>query len=501
MPTSEISELRKKGLLNEAFMMAKAELEAAPGNIWAKRNIAWVYYEFAKRLTEKEDFEGFIRCLKQIMALALPPDEVMIFDQLAWKIGKIVYKGINEKNSHIKYLLQIFHITRTYSFSKPSPSYSYLFKAFNKAFKNHGSYLEFADWWGLMNFEEKDYKNEDLPNGKKVMALAEQAYINYAKHLLPQTDPFGTTTFDPARAEAFLTSLTGLIASHPDYQYPSYYKAKLLLALGDTEHGSSELLPFLKKKMNDFWAWQLLAEAFPEDKELVFACYCRALLCKGPEEMLVKLRLKTASLLLEKKMFNHARAEIDKTVEVRTKQGWGVPTEAKVWMASEWYLSAQPKTSNFALYKSHAPKAEALLYKDIPEETVFVEFVNTSKKMLNYLAQGDQSGFFKYERFLDNVTIGDTLKIRIQNHGGESPARVYSAVPFVDEEFRRQFIKPFDGTVKIMSGKPFGFIDDIFISPDIVSRLGLVDGMPLKGNAIKTYERKKGQWGWKYLQS
>jgi hypothetical protein len=500
MPANEIKTLRKRGLFQEAYAMAKAELEAEPDNIWAKRNISWVYYDFAKKLADKSDLTGFIKCLENISALQLPSAEVMLFDQLAWQIGKIIYRSIDEQNSHIQELIRIFRITQAYSFTKPSKQYSFLFKAFHKAFKNHAFYLDLPEWWGLENFEPEDYEKEELPDGKKSIALAEQAYITYAKHLLPQGEQLAETDFDRERAEAFITRLTALIKNHPEYQYPPYFKTKLLLALGDKEHIMVELLPFARKKSSDFWVWELLSEAFPENKDAVFACYCRALLCKSPEEMLVKLRQNMAALLIQRKMFEEAKFEIDKLVEARNKKGWKVPKPVQDWMASEWYKFAQPLMSNVGLYKCHESQADALLYADIPEEAVIVEFVNTNKKMLSYLAAGDRLGFFKYERFLDKVNIGEILNVRFQDYGGEAPSRVYTVIKADDKEIRRQFIKPFDGVVKIQNGQPFGFVEDIFMPPSVVSDLKLVNGMHVKGNAVKTYDKKKERWGWKYME-
>ncbi len=501
MSASEIKALRKDGRMKEAFAMANAELQAEPDNIWSKRNISWVYYEYAKQFAEKGDLTGFLKCLESVKALELPPEDVMLFDTMAWQIGKIVYRSIDEQNSHMNELLQIFHITQNFSFTKPSPAYSFLFKAFHKAFKNHGSYLQVADWWGLDNLGPEDYRLELMPDGDRIMALAERAYINYAKHLLPQTDHFGQLTFNKVCVEAFLPRLTALIESHPEYLYPPYFNAKLLLALGDKEHMHAKLLPFARKKSGDFWVWDILAEAFSEDKESVFACYCRALLCRSSEEMLVSLREKMAALLIERKMFDEARGEIDKLVDARNKKGWKVPKSIQDWMASEWYKVAQPLMSNEGLYKRHEFQADALLYADIPEEAVIVEFVNTNKKMLSYLAAGDRLGFFKYERFLDKVKIGDILNVRFQDYGGEAPSRVFTVIKADDNEIRRQFIKPIDDIVKIRADQPFGFVDDVFIPPDVVSDLKLVNGMHVKGNAIKTYDKKKARWGWKYLKA
>jgi hypothetical protein len=77
-----------------------------------------------------------------------------------------------------------------------------------------------------------------------------------------------------------------------------------LLALGDKDNMLDSLLPFAKKKRNDFWVWQILSEAFSNDPKKVFACYCKALSCKSPEEMLVGIRQKMAKELISKKLLN-----------------------------------------------------------------------------------------------------------------------------------------------------------------------------------------------------
>ena len=122
------------------------------------------------------------------------------------------------------------------------------------------------------------------------MALAEQVYIAYAKHLLPQRDMQGNVYFNREKAEEFLPLLEALGEKYPNYQYPPYFQAKLLLALGDHEDVLSALIPFARKKQNDFWVWEVLAEAVEQDPEKVFSCHCRALICISPEEMLVGVR-------------------------------------------------------------------------------------------------------------------------------------------------------------------------------------------------------------------
>ena len=499
MPSKEIKELRQSGKLEEALTMAKAELEVQPDNIWAKRNISWVYYDYLKQNTSPENLDTFISYLSEIKNLGLPSDEKMLFDNLCWQIGSIVFKTLGTDTIQNAKLMQLFEISMTFEYSRPSEGYSFLFKAFHKALKVNYKYLQFADWWNFDNFREEDYKKETLPNGREMMAIVEQAYIAYAKHLLPIQNPDGEIVFDKEKAMTFLEKLSVLEESHPDYQYPAYFKAKLLLALGDKDHMLESLLPFAKKKRNDFWVWEILAEAFSNEPEKVFACYCKALSCKSPEEMLVGLRLKMARILIFKNRYNEAKTEIDLLVKSRIENGFRIPGEIINWQSQEWYKSASLQRSNIEFYKKFIPEAESILFYDIPEETIIVEFVNSDRKILNFISSESKFGFIKYDRFFRDVKIGDTLKVRFQGGSNHGLHQVYTAIKNIDDTFKKIYFKEVEGQVRIQSGKPFGFLEDIFIHPSLVTNLKLIDGMTIKANAIKTFNKEKNQWGWKLI--
>ena len=187
MPAKEIKELRQSGKLEEALTMAKTELDAQPENIWGKRNISWVFYDYLKQSVLQQDVDNFITWLREIQNLSLPEEEKILFDNLAWQIGSMVFKLVSsDDNSRFDKLFKLLEITQTFPFTKPSEGYSFLFKSFHKALKETDRYLQFADWWGFDNFRTEDFQKEKLDNGREVMAIVEQAYIAYAKHLLPK---------------------------------------------------------------------------------------------------------------------------------------------------------------------------------------------------------------------------------------------------------------------------------------------------------------------------
>jgi hypothetical protein len=143
--------------------------------------------------------------------------------------------------------------------------------------------------------------------------------------------------------------------------------------------------------------------------------------------------------------------------------------------------------------------AEDLLFSDIPEETVFVEFVNADKKMLNFIVSEKKFGFLKYDRFLSDVKVGDILRVRFQGGSNEGMHQLYTAIKVKDDHFRKLFTKEISGIVKMSDGKPFGFIEDIFIHPSIIKKYNLANGIPHQGIAIKSFNQEKKKWGWKLI--
>jgi len=495
MPSKEIKELRQAGKLSEAYAMATSELEAAPDNIWGKRNLSWVLYSQMDSLTG--EFTLFIEKLNELKALELPATEEMLFDNLSIVIAKAVRHITSQCTIDFTQIRLLFENIKDLPLKKPSKWYSSLFQAFHKAFKETDRYLEFADWWDFSNFRPEDYQKEKMPNGKEVMAIAEQGYIAYAKHLLPKQTQHGEIIFDKEKAEAFLPRLTEIADNYSHFQYPAYFQAKLLLALGDREDMLSAVLPFAKKKKNDFWVWEILSEAFPDDEEKVFGLYCKALSCHSPEEMLVNLRQKMAALFIKRQLYNEAKTEIELLVASRNAKGFRIPFEVIQWQSQEWYAQAIAAKNNMSYYSKYFDFAEGFLFGDVPEETVIVEFVNADRKILNFIASETKHGFFKYERFLKNVMIGDVLKVRFQSGTNEGLHLVHTVSKINDENFRKQFFKEVEGTVRISEGKSFGFLNDVFIHPSLVTKHNLINGTPLKGQAIKTYNQEKKQWGWK----
>lgn len=503
MPAKEIKELRQSGKLEEALAMAQEELNANPENIWGKRNISWVYYEFLKKYVQENNFEGFIENLNNIKNLSLPEEEVMIFDTSAFQIGSMLFKIQSVEPIDYSKVNQIFDMIKEFHFTRPAESYSFLMNAFQKGAQHWSRFIEFADWWGLENFREEDYQQEEY-NNRQMPALADKVYGSYSKKLIEgeAMDAFGTIReADKEKIQQFLPLLDTIIEKHPEYRYLPYYKAQMLMSFGNKEDVLNAFLPFAKQKQNDFWVWGLMAEIFSDDKEVEFACYCKALSLRTPNEFLIKTRLVFAKLLVERQLFAEAKTEIKNIIGVRESKGWKIPNEVLDWTKKSWYIETKELANNRELYSKHRKKAEELLYRDVPELVIVVEFVNNHRNILNFVKfVKDESlhGFFNYEGLVNNPKIGDLLKVRLEPIGNEGFHRALTIERTDSYDIGDvPALKEISGAIDIPVGKNFGFLEDVFVPPNIVQENNLSNKDQVIIKAVLSFNKSKGNWGWK----
>lgn len=500
MPFKEVRELRKSGKLDEALAMANQDLEKDSDNIWNRRSLAWVYHDYLKEYASPGNYENFIDFLKKLEELDLPDDETMIFDTCVYQIGKMVFGFANDEHFDSNKIDLLFEHIKSFHLTRPSESYSFLFKAFHKCHNNWHNYIQFADWWDFGNFSSGDFLEEEF-NGKKVMSLVEQAYIAYSKKLLegefkPDGGITGHKTINKIKIREFLPKLEIIIDKHTEYQYPQYFKAKLLLSVGDESEVLTDFLPFARKKRNDFWVWELLSDTFPAGDARKISCLCKALSLNTPDEFLINTRQKLAELLIGQGKFQEARTEIEKIVSARNSRNWRIPLQITEWVGQKWYTDSKSNKENTEFYRQHINNAEEILYSDAPEEIVVVEFVNTDKSIINFVKDNLRHGFFGYSNKSFKPQTGDLISVRFQGGLKNGFNKAFS-VKKVPDDTPCDAAKEFQGNLKMGERANFGFVDDVFIDPGLIVKHSLKNNDSIRGKAILSFNKKKNARGWK----
>lgn len=493
MPTAkDITALRKAGQLTEAFDLATELLTSEPDNIWTKRAMGWVRFERLKVVAKADKPYEFVAewvALSELVAYN-PADETMLTNQALWQ-GVSCLFSLGETNKAEPVLSVIFASIQTWVLEKPSDLYSALLKAFLKTGKQWSGLGNFLQWWQLSNLRAEDYLPTLTEKHDKIMAVAEQAYIALAKQVLNRPEP--------AAVQALISDLETLHEQHPEYQYPPYYQAKLLVATGSKEEALTALLPFARRKQSEFWIWDTMANLFTDELDKAISCLCRAVSSRTQEKFLVKARVDLARLLAKSGRHSEALTELVQAIETRKAESWRIDASLLAGVEKLTQNGAKRLPDNKALYRQYRPITDDLLFADIPEQIGVVEFLNADKKVAHFVVNRTVSGHLKYEGSLARIQPGDFVAVRLeQRTGKEGSFWVPLSVKPTQDTPSEDVFRAFSGPVRRGAEKGFGFVGDIFISPTLLA--DVENGSTLTGYAMWTFDKSKSKYGWKAIK-
>ncbi len=412
---SDVNKLRKEGRLREAYLSAREMLTEDPDNVWAKRAMMWVVYDYAKKNSSPNKRTDFLRCLKQIAPLAIEEDEDIYYNAMMLLTRNVVRKCVGDPNSTL-FLTELFSIIQQWSVPKPSSIYSGILQTFLKVKDQWPSFADFCEWWDFDNLRSADFEANLLPDGKRDFPLAEKAYMAYSKSLLLH----GSNN----KIRDWLPQLMRIVEECPSYQFLPYYFVKLSLKIGDTPQALKLLKPLMLKKSNEFWIWELLAdvENDPQEKLIILS---KAMNCHSSEKMTIVLREKVAVFLLENGFVSESKHEFEEVVRIRDANRWRVSDDVKRYLGAKVFEGVSSSRDNELFFKKHAREAERK-YLGMELIEAIVVHVNEAKGYISFTTNDRRRSFFRVrnKKKLQKVSVGDRIELQVVVWGKEGPSKI-----------------------------------------------------------------------------
>jgi tetratricopeptide (TPR) repeat protein len=464
--------------------------------------MAWVLYDLLKQNTEKENFDIFIGYLQELVNLNLGSSDKMVINQMLWVIGTAAFEFTKEDDFDISKMEQLLDLTMKLPFTRQSKGYSFLFKALHKALKESPRYIDFASWWDLWCFISDDYHFKKRADGKKKMAIAEQGFNRYAKHLVKafKNAPDPDTELELIKKiDTFMPIIEVAMQHNSHYSQLPYYKIKFLFIKGEFTIAYELLLTRARQRKTDFWIWKLMAEAYADKPEKQIGCLAKAILCKPKDSKIVKTHIKLAYLLIEHQKYDEAKTEIGTILKWCLQHKQDIPDVVSEWGEQAWYNQATAKTNNMEFYNSASFFADEILYGEIPERKIVVDSVNVPKKIITFIDGEYSKGYFKYDRIIKQATDGDIFSVRLKPVKGIENRYTLHGATKLDDKFIDGIIKHFSGEVIKPIDRNFAFVEGMFVTPLICAKHHIEDGDYVSGRAMVAYNNKKDEWGWKVV--
>lgn len=307
----------------------------------------------------------------------------------------------------------------------------------------------------------------------------------------------------------------------PDEKWGDFRIGKLLVLLGRIEEARDKVLPAVRRNQTQFWAWSALSELFPEHQK---CCIARALLCEEEEQKLVRVKRKAQELGLpvgDSAALKVIADQADAVLLIGMKPVDGVLAacyrnqEGK--FRARFYLRGGKDVrpvSPAAVRLPHGTKdgAPMSIYLDEADSSKIIAvrprdgvmwdvlpsvplvYGGRSKKGRGLLISRAFEMSCPFDGFsqLESAKPGDTFNVRytmrMSDHG-----IVYDVRDIVATDATVDGMGEFEGPLRLPEGAGgFGFVDNVFVSPSLISRLrnhGIADGMIVAGKSVRLPDR------------
>lgn len=505
MNTNTITQLRREGKLEEAYLLGRQLLERKPSDLYIHRALAWVLYEQSKAaVINNNNPPVLLEKMKETGSLMMGASEDILWKSYLFLWGKYLRGLHGQQPQAINQAIRSFFTALSpLPLTRAGEGYSFLLSALltHKKELSPALIIEFIDWWDLGHLSDTDFQPPPLPDGKRNgMALAERAYIAYAAALeaLIGNNPAAAQAQWRERLQAFLPKLKQLTSQQPTYLYPPYFLGKLLLLQGDRAQALQYFIPFAIGKQRDFWVWDLLSELYPPTSDQQIACLCRALLCKTDAIFLVKVRQKLVKLLLQRQAYPEARAEVDQLRAAYTRKGYPLPPAVKKWENEDWYTSAQAGKNNNQYYRQYQAQAEALLLSELPKQEVVVlafDYTNKQLDCIDAAGQRTQVKYFGKEKIIRN----SCYRLWLSGDSSDGSQQLLHLQPMAADEGFGGLKKRFAGKMRVL-GSGDALAEDVFIPSMLLTGKTMSAGQKVAGVAVRSWDNSKRRAGWRCVE-
>jgi len=619
--SQQVFRLRKAGDFDEALTLARQLIKLDPEDVWNQRAFAWSLHSLiwqaidndeldrAKKLHEEfleipllKDDEAYqqakasfsrrldprssqlenartaskagdkpkaLKLLRQIVKEY--PDWNDAQYALGWEIEHLLRELVHEDPpplNKIEPLLREY--ARLNHVPRPDKLHSIILSHVTRISENYQAFIEFVKWWDLENLQDDDYRPYIRPDKDPYPSLVERLIKAIHKSLKNRDHPEDIPWV--------LGFVEANYSRYPDEEWFPFYYGKLLIKADRLDDARNVLLPIVRAKKTESWAWHSLADTYSDDFSAQRkACLCRALLCKTEDRFLGNIRLNLADMLVKEEAHEAAKYEYESVIGVKQEKGYKIPTELTAITQNDWYINSDAAEDNTSLYMEFAPNADQLLTESLPwwdgvvthrqkgrdgkPDRLFLGFMHSGvleeapvrekdypaitgvavgqPVLLKWDRMGDRNAIvtvgeregepwdiipvqnaviahvnnkkgvskavfdtrsfclIHHDRFpgIEGVEQGSFVEVRVRY---DSKREIYHALNFneVDEGPDQRICRVESGTVRHNVGQSFGFMNDCYISKDLMEQWELDDGYEIEGIAVCEYHSKKMKDSW-----
>ncbi len=455
-----VTNLRKAGKLPEAWDLGCPAVQANPNDTYLKGAFFWVCYDYLKRVQEP------IKERAQKNSGNLNPTSSEL-ERINFLLDWVIWLNIPPGGFEYRSLLLLFQKN-----IECIPKLVLLLIPFGSS---------------LFEAEDKiPYQSEMGESPSLMLKFARKVAKSWMEHEQVRkigVDPL-LLLFDQTRKEG---------RDQKNLIWLDYDQAKCLVLAGRYDQARELVIPLLRKKQNESWAWGALAATYrKEDANFATMLLCKGLVHARDEKFALPLLKGVAPLLASTGHVAEASMCIKRAVSCYEKNGWKVKADLERLSSQPWFDNTVDTSTFSEFMQTRAEGALDLLYG--PAEQCVAVVSNIHKSGKGFHAYRDHKcsysvrlGLYKAK---DLPLVGSYVLLKISaEDGAVITAEPCNAIAMND-------VGSEQGEIRVAE-KGFGFVNDIFIPPNLVTEG--IDGQIVNVIKILNFDKTKNKLGWKAI--
>ena len=454
--------MRKAGDLQEAWNVGFAALEHSPQDMYIKGALFWVCYEFIK--------------------------------QQQGKISKRAASSNNFRPSDFEFERIEDLLQTIVSFDIPTGGLEYkmLLVQFKKNLEWFPSLVNLVLCHQDALFDEESKKPFQAEKGEipsLMLSTARQIASAWLRaHKFWQ--------LDLNQVLGFIHLARNQVSDTKHLIWLDYDQAKCLIVSGQYDQARELLLPILRKKQKEAWAWGALAATYQkQDHSLALKLFAKGIVSAHDVTFSLKLLQGAIPLLLANQQPTEASMCLKTVLQAYQSNGWKVKPELEQLTNQPWYDASVDEKELKAFLKSLCRDAIEYLHGPLEKVIGVVESIHRSEKGFQVFVNKSTAWSVRMGIHKSNQKpqAGDYVELSLSINGNEK--EVVASIPSQPIEIAD--VDTVEGELHIAT-KGFGFVEDTFVPPFLIG--DIVNKSRVKALRIMAWDKTKARHNWKAIK-
>lgn len=199
-----------------------------------------------------------------------------------------------------------------------------------------------------------------------------------------------------------------------------------------------------------------------------------------------------ANLYIQNEKYNSTKFHINAITRCCLSNGWKLPLEVEERIQQLWIQSATSSDNDSCDYMRITNE---ILYEGAKQAIAVATYIDQNTHRVSLIYGLKQRAI---QKLRIKVAPGTVFKINFINESNGKIKVLYAEKTNLKSDL--SYIRYVEGTVRKKTDKQFAFLhvneDSFFISPIVVQKYNVKNGIHAKGLLVYDYDKKKEFWNW-----